>query len=196
MEFGVPIMLYDAEQRHDASTLNKTAAQSKINGVLGGLTVDQWIAANPTKTISSFGLGGDTIFTGLSFAIAPQSHRGGRILDLSGASSQYYGDVSKQGLDSQEYELYRFYAYGKQQRYMRGVGRGEFEPIVQQSGRMNKAYFRTECFRHPPNFRPVLFWITKAVPLQPDLDCPDESTLYHQRTPDWWTDQHKCDLFN
>lgn len=61
---GLPFMLKDAELRRDAETLNVTAARAKRDSVLGGLTVDQWIAANPGKTIGSFGLISDSIFMG------------------------------------------------------------------------------------------------------------------------------------
>src|SRR5207249_5305212 len=58
--------LIDFEHRRDAGTLNVAAAQAKINTVLGGLSVDDWIAANPSKTISSFGLINDTNFQRLT----------------------------------------------------------------------------------------------------------------------------------
>jgi hypothetical protein len=63
---GLPFLLVDYEHRLDAGTLNKSAAIAKVNTVLAGKTVDQWIAANPTKTITSFGLATDTFFTGLT----------------------------------------------------------------------------------------------------------------------------------
>jgi len=61
---GLPFLEVDYEQRRDASTLNVSAAKAKVASVLAGRTVDQWIAANPGKTISSFGLATDTIFAG------------------------------------------------------------------------------------------------------------------------------------
>jgi hypothetical protein len=61
---GLPYLLVDYQDRRDASTLNAAAAQVKVAGVLHGQTVDQWIANNPGKTISSFGLANDTIFPG------------------------------------------------------------------------------------------------------------------------------------
>lgn len=63
---GLGFLLYDAEKRHDASTLNATNAQAQMADVLGGLTVDQWMAANPGGDVSSFGLMKDSIFQGLS----------------------------------------------------------------------------------------------------------------------------------
>jgi hypothetical protein len=54
----------DFECRRCANTLNVAAAQAKVNAVLGGLTVDQWIAAHPGRTITSFGLASDSIFQG------------------------------------------------------------------------------------------------------------------------------------
>ncbi len=63
---GLPFLLVDYENRLDASTLNKAAAVAKVNSVLAGRTVDQWIAANPGRTITSFGLATDTFFTGLT----------------------------------------------------------------------------------------------------------------------------------
>jgi hypothetical protein len=62
---GLPFIREDFERRRDAMTLNKANASTKINSVLGGKTVDQWIAANPTKGISSFSLISDSIFMGL-----------------------------------------------------------------------------------------------------------------------------------
>lgn len=63
---GLPIFLTDKQRRRDAATLNIAAAQSKINSVLAGKTVDQWIAANPTNNISAFGLVNDTIWQGVA----------------------------------------------------------------------------------------------------------------------------------
>src|SRR5260370_551266 len=63
---GMPFFIRDFELRHDASTLNAAAASAKVAGVLKGLTVDQWIAANPTKGINAFGLGTDATFTGIT----------------------------------------------------------------------------------------------------------------------------------
>ncbi|HEY3139165.1 MAG TPA: carboxypeptidase regulatory-like domain-containing protein [Blastocatellia bacterium] len=63
---GLPFLLVDYERRLDAGTLNAAAAQTKVNTVLAGKTVDQWIAANPTKSITSFGLATDAFFTGLT----------------------------------------------------------------------------------------------------------------------------------
>ncbi len=63
---GMPFLGEDLECRRCAKTLNVAKAQAKVNSVLGGLTVDQWIAANPGKTISRFGLANDTIFQGLT----------------------------------------------------------------------------------------------------------------------------------
>lgn len=54
----------DFECRRCANTLNAAAAQAKVNSVLGGMTVDQWIAVHPGKTITSFGLNSDSIFQG------------------------------------------------------------------------------------------------------------------------------------
>jgi hypothetical protein len=63
---GLPMFLRDYELRRDASTLNVAAAQAKIQSVLGGLSMDQWIAANPTKMINTFGfLANESYFTGL-----------------------------------------------------------------------------------------------------------------------------------
>jgi hypothetical protein len=63
---GLPFFLVDFERRRDAAFLNPAAAQTQINRVLGGLTVDQWMAANPTRTISAFSLVNDTIWQGVA----------------------------------------------------------------------------------------------------------------------------------
>jgi len=150
---GVPIMLYDAEQRHDASTLNKTAAQSKINGVLGGLTVDQWIAANPTKTISSFGLGGDTIFTGLSSQLLRNRNRGGadsRFIRRFKPSLR--GRLANKAWIARNMSYIVSYAYGSSKDTC-GVGRGEFEAgSCNNRDVLNKAYFGPNAFDIRHNF--------------------------------------------
>jgi hypothetical protein len=63
---GLPMQLHDYELRRDASTLNPAAAASRINNTLGGLTVDQFIAANSGVGINAFGLANDTVFQGLT----------------------------------------------------------------------------------------------------------------------------------
>ncbi len=63
---GLPFNLVDFERRRDAGTLNVANAQTKINSILKGQTVDQYIATHPTATIASFGLANDTIFQGLT----------------------------------------------------------------------------------------------------------------------------------
>jgi|YelNatPaOPRAMG01_1025707.scaffolds.fasta_scaffold11200_1 hypothetical protein len=62
---GLPNFLVDYERRRDAETLNVAAARARVNSVLGGKTVDEWIAANPTRNISAFGLISDTTYMGL-----------------------------------------------------------------------------------------------------------------------------------
>ncbi len=59
---GLPFTQLDYERRRDAATFNAAAARAQVAGVLGGKTVDQWIAANPGSTIGSFGLVNDTIW--------------------------------------------------------------------------------------------------------------------------------------
>ncbi len=61
---GLPFFLVDFEHRRDASTLNVANARTKINGVLKGSSIDQYIAANPKATIGAFGLANDAIFQG------------------------------------------------------------------------------------------------------------------------------------
>ncbi len=65
---GMPFLGVDLECRRCASTLNVAAARARRDTVLAGQTVDQWIAnpANAGRTISSFSLARDTIFTGLT----------------------------------------------------------------------------------------------------------------------------------
>jgi hypothetical protein len=63
---GLPFFQVDKELRKDAATLNVAAAQARVKTILGGLTVDEYIAANPTKRINAFGLtADDSIFQGL-----------------------------------------------------------------------------------------------------------------------------------
>ncbi|GBC82543.1 hypothetical protein HRbin10_01670 [bacterium HR10] len=61
---GMPFLGVDMECRRCADTLDVAAARAQVNRVLGGLTVDQWIAANPGRTIAAFGLASDAIFIG------------------------------------------------------------------------------------------------------------------------------------
>jgi hypothetical protein len=63
---GLPFNLVDFERRRDAGTLNVAAARTKINGILNGQSVDQYIAGHPSATIATFGLANDTIFQGLT----------------------------------------------------------------------------------------------------------------------------------
>jgi hypothetical protein len=63
---GLPFTQLDYERRRDAATFNAAAARTQVAGVLGGKTVDQWIAANPGGTIGSFGLVNDTIWQGVT----------------------------------------------------------------------------------------------------------------------------------
>lgn len=63
---GLPFFLIDYERRRDAGTLNVAAARTRVNTVLAGMTVDQWIAANPTRNISAFSLVNDTIWAGIT----------------------------------------------------------------------------------------------------------------------------------
>jgi hypothetical protein len=61
---GLPYLMRDYELRRDASTLNVAAAKAQVARTLNGLTVDQWIAANPTRNITAFGLASDTTYAG------------------------------------------------------------------------------------------------------------------------------------
>ena len=62
---GLGWLNVDFERRRDAGTLNAAAAQARVAGVLDGLTMDQWIAANPSGDISDFGLlRNDGVFQG------------------------------------------------------------------------------------------------------------------------------------
>lgn len=63
---GMPFLGVDLECRRCASTLNVAAARAQRDAVLAGQTVDQWIAAHPTGTLSSFGLASDGVYTGLT----------------------------------------------------------------------------------------------------------------------------------
>lgn len=62
---GLPRIAVDYERRRDAATLNAPAASKQVAAVLAGKTVDQWMAANPTRTISAFNLVNDVTFPGL-----------------------------------------------------------------------------------------------------------------------------------
>ncbi|MBI3666654.1 MAG: TonB-dependent receptor [Acidobacteria bacterium] len=61
---GLPFFVVDYEHRRAASTLNVANAQARVNRILGGQTVDQFIAAG--GTIADFGLARENIFQGLT----------------------------------------------------------------------------------------------------------------------------------
>jgi hypothetical protein len=94
---GLPYLLRDYELRRDASTLDVAAARTRVNTVLGGLTVDQWIAANPTRTITSFGLASDTYYKGRTSELT-------RARIMTGGFSLYSAlQVKLQGRTSQSF---------------------------------------------------------------------------------------------
>lgn len=63
---GLPFTQVDYERRRDAATFDAGAARAQVAGVLAGKTVDQWIAANPGKTIGAFGLINDAVWPGVT----------------------------------------------------------------------------------------------------------------------------------
>jgi len=66
---GLPFLGEELECRRCASTLNVARATAQVNSVLaaaGVPTVAAYIAANPTRTITSFGLASDSIYRGLT----------------------------------------------------------------------------------------------------------------------------------
>jgi hypothetical protein len=95
--FHLPFLGVDLECRRCAETLNVTKAQAAVNNVLGGLTVDEWIAANPGATIADFGLATDSIFQGRTpdaNSSFPETQsinfRRARVMS-NGGVSQYFG---------------------------------------------------------------------------------------------------------
>jgi len=85
---GLPFFLVDYERRRDAAFFDVNQARARVNAVLAGRTVDQWIAANPGRTISAFGLANDIVFPG----VTPELLRA-RI--MSGGFSLYSGLQAK-----------------------------------------------------------------------------------------------------
>ncbi len=63
---GLPMLYADFERRRDAGTLNAAAARTRLNTVLAGQTVDQFLTARPTATIGTIGLVNDTIWAGVT----------------------------------------------------------------------------------------------------------------------------------
>jgi hypothetical protein len=63
---GLPVMSVDFDRQHDAAYLDVAAARAQIDRILGGRTIDQWIATNPQGSIASFGLFNDAIWPGVS----------------------------------------------------------------------------------------------------------------------------------
>lgn len=62
---GLPFMGVDFEHRQAANTLNVDNARGQLDSVLNGLTVAQYMAANPGATIADFGMVNDNTFQGL-----------------------------------------------------------------------------------------------------------------------------------
>src|SRR5262249_23743398 len=121
---GLPFYLIDFERRRDAGTLNVAAARPKVNGVLGGMTVDQWIAANPTKNISAFGLINDTIWQGLYSDYTRARFFQGGFTKYRGLQASLRGNLrSARYLRDMSYIL--SYALGRSEASS-GAGRAEF----------------------------------------------------------------------
>ena len=172
---GLPFTRRDFEMRRDNTTLQPAAALAKINSVLKGLTVDQWMAANPKGTIGSFGLVNDSIFMGLY----PDMTRARFII---GGFTKYRGlQVSLRGTDRGRWK-FRDLGYNLSYALARSESistteRAEFIAVASNNKNPNdKAYFgptgldRTHMltaagfFTIPGGFRFNSFWTFRTAP--------------------------------
>jgi hypothetical protein len=149
---GLPLLLQDYEQRRDASTLNVAAAQARVASVLAGKTVDQWIAANPGRTISSFGLASDTFFVGKTPALTRARIMTGGFSLYSALQLKVQGRTNKHlyGLKNIDYQF--SYAFG-QSLATCGSGRVEFINNTCDNRKINNPdYFGHTPFSYKHNF--------------------------------------------
>lgn len=110
---GLPYLLRDYELRRDASTLDVAAARARVNTVLGGLSVDQWIAANPGRTITSFGLASDTYFKGKTSELIRARIMTGGFSTYSALQVKLQGRTSQSFLKMSGLEYQLSYALGQ-----------------------------------------------------------------------------------
>ena len=121
---GLPFMFPDFERRRDASTLNVANATSKVNSVLKGQTVDQYIAANPKATIATFGLASDSIYQGLTSDFIRARFFQGGFTKYQALQANITGRVNRSGMfKDSTYTV--SYSYGGSQASA-AAGRAEF----------------------------------------------------------------------
>ena len=121
---GLPYMGVDFEKRRAFTTLDVAAARTKVNSVLRGQTVDQYIAANPRSTIATFGLASDSIFTGLFTDITRARLFQGGFTKYRALQVNLTGRVgSFMKLKNSQYSI--SYAFGRAEASA-GSGRAEF----------------------------------------------------------------------
>ena len=149
---GLPFLLRDYEFRRDASTLNAAAARTQVTSVLGGLTVDQWIAANPTKTISAFGLASDTYYTGKTAELTRARIMTGGFSLYSALQAKMVGRLSNKLWVAKGLSYQISYALGHSLATC-GSGRVEFINNTCDNIKVNnKAYFGATPFSNLHNF--------------------------------------------
>ena len=149
---GLPFLLRDYELRRDASTLDAVAARAQVARVLGGLTVDQWIAANPTRTITAFGLASDTYFTGKTAELTRDRVMTGGYSLYSALQAKLVGRMTKRlwGMNNLNYQF--SYAFGESLATC-GSGRVEFiNNTCDNRNSNNRSYFGHTGFSNRHNF--------------------------------------------
>jgi hypothetical protein len=167
----------DFECRRCANTLNVAKAQAKVNAVLGGQTVDQWLAnpANAGKTITAFGLNSDSIFQGRTPdptasdpIIQTTNFIRARIVGDGGFAKYRALNVKLRGRLNQTFlhalknSVYQFsYAYSLSEA-TNGATRTEFlNTALDKKDPTNSAYFGADGLDHRHNFTASL---TTQVP--------------------------------
>ena len=188
---GLPFVARDFELRRDATTLNVVNTQARISTVTGGLSVADWLAANPGATMNQFKLlSSDSYFTGLTPDFA-------RARFLQGGFTKYQG--LQINLRGRHHHFWKFrdpmynisYAYGHSDQSdaaYNGGGQSRAEYLNGPGDNMNinkRQYFGPTGldFRHiltgaefltlPGGFRVNTIWHFRTVPAEsiflPDL---------------------------
>ncbi len=149
---GLPFLLRDYERRRDASTLNVAAARTRVNTVLAGLTMDQYIAQNPTRTISAFGLASDTYFTGVTSELIRARIMTGGFSEYQALQAKWVGRMSRRLLGLRDVSYQFSYAFGESLATC-GSNRVEFINNTCDNRLINnKAYFGHTPFSNRHNF--------------------------------------------
>jgi Carboxypeptidase regulatory-like domain len=149
---GMPFFLRDYEFRRDAAFLNAAAARARVTTVLGGLSFDDWLAADPSRNITSFGLANDTIFPGKTSDLLRARIMTGGYSFYQALQVKWQGRTSKSLLAFKNANFQFSYAFGESLASC-GAGRAEFTTGTCDNRNINnKAYFGSNPFDFRHNF--------------------------------------------